>query len=127
MRILEQIEQTFKVAHIGGISDGIALRHHVLIRQAVHEILIANLDNRNAVREHMIGGHLAGVAKIGVADTRRAKLEPVDTALRGILSLAVSRSEEHTSELQPRMRISYAVFCLEHKKTRTTPLLLSIR
>src|SRR3546814_1435406 len=26
------------------------------------------------------------------------------------------RSEEHTSELQSLMRISYAVFCLEHKK-----------
>src|SRR3546814_3534963 len=26
------------------------------------------------------------------------------------------RSEEHTSELQSLMRISYAVFCLKHKK-----------
>src|SRR3546814_2835203 len=30
------------------------------------------------------------------------------------------RSEEHTSELQSLMRISYAVFCLKKKKTRTT-------
>src|SRR3546814_9990128 len=30
-----------------------------------------------------------------------------------------SRSEEHTSELQSLMRISYAVFCLKKKKTRT--------
>src|SRR3546814_10513423 len=29
-----------------------------------------------------------------------------------------SRSEEHTSELQSLMRISYAVFCLKKKKTR---------
>src|SRR3546814_1286347 len=28
------------------------------------------------------------------------------------------RSEEHTSELQPLMRISYAVFCLIKKKTQ---------
>src|SRR3546814_3911979 len=28
------------------------------------------------------------------------------------------RSEEHTSELQSRMRISYAVFCLNKKKTK---------
>src|SRR3546814_2810596 len=27
------------------------------------------------------------------------------------------RSEEHTSELQSRMRISYAVFCVKNKKT----------
>src|SRR3546814_3580295 len=30
----------------------------------------------------------------------------------------VSRSEEHTSELQSLMRISYAVFCLKKKKNR---------
>src|SRR3546814_2803528 len=31
--------------------------------------------------------------------------------------LAADRSEEHTSELQSLMRISYAVFCLKKKKT----------
>src|SRR3546814_8563655 len=30
----------------------------------------------------------------------------------------VERSEEHTSELQSLMRISYAVFCLKKKNTR---------
>src|SRR3546814_5875911 len=30
-----------------------------------------------------------------------------------------ARSEEHTSELQSLMRISYAVFCLKKKKTKT--------
>src|SRR3546814_6135605 len=30
------------------------------------------------------------------------------------------RSEEHTSELQSLMRISYAVFCLKKKKTTNT-------
>src|SRR3546814_1482424 len=33
-----------------------------------------------------------------------------------VRALALARSEEHTSELQSLMRISYAVFCL--KKTR---------
>src|SRR3546814_9816498 len=32
------------------------------------------------------------------------------------LSLTLARSEEHTSELQSLMRISYAVFCLKKKK-----------
>src|SRR3546814_3907809 len=31
----------------------------------------------------------------------------------------VDRSEEHTSELQSLMRISYAVFCLKKKKEKT--------
>src|SRR3546814_2218516 len=30
------------------------------------------------------------------------------------------RSEEHTSELQSIMRISYAVYCLKNKKTHST-------
>src|SRR3546814_2011682 len=35
-------------------------------------------------------------------------------------SLFSARSEEHTSELQSLMRISYAVFCLKKKKTSHT-------
>src|SRR3546814_10232685 len=35
--------------------------------------------------------------------------------------VAKTRSEEHTSELQSLMRISYAVFCLK-KKTNTTKI-----
>src|SRR3546814_7841325 len=34
--------------------------------------------------------------------------------------VAASRSEEHTSELQSLMRISYAVFCLKKKNKKTT-------
>src|SRR3546814_1113366 len=35
----------------------------------------------------------------------------------GWVSILLGRSEEHTSELQSLMRISYAVFCLKKKKT----------
>src|SRR3546814_8194065 len=34
----------------------------------------------------------------------------------GISRMGAGRSEEHTSELQSLMRISYAVFCLKKKK-----------
>src|SRR3546814_7172048 len=37
----------------------------------------------------------------------------------GRLPAPVNRSEEHTSELQSLMRISYAVFCLKKKKENT--------
>src|SRR3546814_2555664 len=40
-----------------------------------------------------------------------------DILARG--QLQVKRSEEHTSELQSLMRISYAVFCLKKKNTQT--------
>src|SRR3546814_2038438 len=36
----------------------------------------------------------------------------------GLLSVLPRRSEEHTSELQSLMRISYAVFCLKKKITQ---------
>src|ERR1043166_10032205 len=39
-----------------------------------------------------------------------------------LLLVAEYRSEEHTSELQSRFGISYAVFCLKKKKTNTTML-----
>src|SRR3546814_5582169 len=35
-------------------------------------------------------------------------------------NIILRRSEEHTSELQPLMRISYAVFCLKKKTTNKT-------
>src|SRR3546814_7927324 len=35
--------------------------------------------------------------------------------------IVVTRSEEHTSELQSLMRISYAVFCLKKKKIHRSP------
>src|SRR3546814_5701408 len=44
--------------------------------------------------------------------------EAADFRASGIT--AIHRSEEHTSELQSLMRISYAVFCLKKKKKRNT-------
>src|SRR3546814_9510409 len=63
---------------------------------------------------------------IGPADFRSEKLTALEAGVRLVLtsqaSLSVSsfynlydRSEEHTSELQSLMRISYAVFCLKKK------------
>src|SRR3546814_10423623 len=37
--------------------------------------------------------------------------------LRQVEGSSLQRSEEHTSELQSLMRISYAVFCLKKKQT----------
>src|SRR3546814_6914949 len=41
-----------------------------------------------------------------------------ESASRTLLDRGGSRSEEHTSELQSLMRISYAVFCLTKKKNK---------
>src|SRR3546814_7870169 len=45
--------------------------------------------------------------------------EPI---VRGLFQYGRFRSEEHTSELQSLMRISYAVFCLKKKKNDITIL-----
>src|SRR3546814_7629133 len=47
-------------------------------------------------------------------NARVTGIAPVDVPLR----IRLQRSEEHTSELQSLMRISYAVFCLKKKKTK---------
>src|SRR3546814_2908261 len=49
-------------------------------------------------------------------DPRRACADQVGNKLCG--GDAHARSEEHTSELQSLMRISYAVFCLKKKKKK---------
>src|SRR3546814_8235309 len=56
------------------------------------------------------GGNLGDAQPPGIRDTL---VGMADAVLQGH---AYQRSEEHTSELQSLMRISYAVFCLKKKK-----------
>src|SRR3546814_1466292 len=62
---------------------------------------------------------VAALKEAGIASVVAARLEPGD-----IGEDAAARSEEHTSELQSLMRISYAVLCLKkntsNKRTHTT-------
>src|SRR3546814_9168106 len=73
--------------------------------------------------------HSAGVGGPGAQRQEWSEvLEATLSGLSGVGSLnvldadgfVVARSEEHTSELQSLMRISYAVFCLTKKKNKTT-------
>src|SRR3546814_8878075 len=61
---------------------------------------------------------LLGVQVLFLAGDRRrlAQLEAVVDAVVARQRGGQDRSEEHTSELQSLMRISYAVFCLKKKK-----------
>src|SRR3546814_2372559 len=61
------------------------------------------IDVRTA--DEFAEGALPGAVRIETPD----KAERIGT---------LARSEEHTSELQSLMRISYAVFCLKKKKTQ---------
>src|SRR3546814_6889349 len=56
---------------------------------------------------------LAGAMQLWAARSHSGKRA---SAALGFLPVPATRSEEHTSELQSLMRISYAVFCLKKKK-----------
>src|SRR3546814_1134230 len=71
--------------------------------------------------EHIAAGHQRRGFEIGgaeAAERGHRSISWLATALIDTLlasSIAAARSEEHTSELQSLMRISYAVFCLKKK------------
>src|SRR3546814_6654944 len=98
---------------------------------------LAHCPRRAAGRQHMVGAAAIVAQRLGrpVAQEHRAgrlyAIEPCarlaqrqDQVLGGVAVADLERggqrvdlrSEEHTSELQSLMRISYAVFCLKKKK-----------
>src|SRR3546814_8585649 len=71
-------------------------------------------------RSIAVGGVVVDVDERRIADRAEARDVAAENRLRdvtrGIEEFEVGiRSEEHTSELQSLMRISYAVFCLKKK------------
>src|SRR3546814_8078540 len=76
-----------------------------------------------AKRQHHIGPVPRGDRIMNLEKfTDRAKgfLQAAQTVAIRMNHQRIGRSEEHTSELQSLMRISYAVFCLKKKKTQRT-------
>src|SRR3546814_10265110 len=69
--------------------------------------------------------HRAGVQDVPALPPRRG-LQRVGGAGREKPRPARARSEEHTSELQSLMRISYAVFCLKKKIMSKSPIMASL-
>src|SRR3546814_2144839 len=60
---------------------------------------------------------IADAHRIIGADKIRDRKHTLDPLQTPAAQRIIRRSEEHTSELQSLMRISYAVFCLKKKKT----------
>src|SRR3546814_6281473 len=83
-------------------------------------------DNSRVVLEKPLGRDLASAKQINQEVGKVFKESQIfridhylgKEAVQNLLALRFGnvRSEEHTSELQSLMRISYAVFCLKKKK-----------
>src|SRR3546814_3847373 len=63
----------------------------------------------------MTGGRELKACRLNINNFRGIKVATVLLPKHAVL-IGDNRSEEHTSELQSLMRISYAVFCLKQKK-----------
>src|SRR3546814_1133942 len=82
----------------------------------ISTLLQAGLANR-ALHDQRLSYRAPSVARCNQFDrTRRTAAVIARTDQHSVWQ----RSEEHTSELQSLMRISYAVFCLKQKNQKTT-------
>src|SRR3546814_4991850 len=106
-RALERARQTLGVVDVHLAAEGA----HLVGAWAAIEALRGD-GRRDERRDTGEGGHDACHSTIRRGRHRqrmRRRMRAADSAVR---------SEEHTSELQSLMRISYAVFCLKKKKKR---------
>src|SRR3546814_6316479 len=88
-----------------GPTDAIALYVRELTFDRIGIILPGLVEQGRRHRPEAVRRHLLG-----------PEAEGAQGGVDGIFGHRPSRSEEHTSELQSLMRISYAVFCLKKKK-----------
>src|SRR3546814_4874401 len=97
-----------KIAIITGGSGGIgkAVAERFLGEGARVMLVDIDQDGLDATRQALGGGDRIAITKADVSN-------------ESDVARYAERSEEHTSELQSLMRISYAVFCLKKKKDNT--------
>src|SRR3546814_2070673 len=83
------------------------------LAQKNHQAVLSRLTAREQqVLERIVAGRL----NKQIAGDLNISIKTVEAHRANIMEkLEVTRSEEHTSELQSLMRISYAVFCLKKK------------
>src|SRR3546814_1309363 len=77
---------------------------------------VQRYDSGSSYRDDIVG------SAVEDGDFARYEIDPLANQFlklpREEVGRSNERSEEHTSELQSLMRISYAVFCLKQKKTK---------
>src|SRR3546814_10804123 len=108
-------DETLRILFLDGIGRLIA--DEQVQRGTVHQLVIYPRPIFRRAMEHnaasliLVHNHPSGDATPSEED-----LIATRALVQISRSLDIERSEEHTSELQSLMRISYAVFCLKKKK-----------
>src|SRR3546814_4663117 len=83
-----------------------------------HVVVMIDADLATTPAEEVPDGGFIDVTPEPKAETNSGGMPDAEfNRLNGMMRSA--RSEEHTSELQSLMRISYAVFCLKKKQKET--------
>src|SRR3546814_3977727 len=80
-------------------------------------------DQLPSLMQHLVADHLTGeqIGEIAAeAEVKKVILTHFSPGSAGETNIDSYRSEEHTSEIQSLMRISYAVFCLKTKNSLNT-------
>src|SRR3546814_3028435 len=109
-----------------GVEAVLAVKAGQLAANLLGEILRLDRVGAVAAVDHQrLGAGRLGLRAVDAAVLEHAADHPVAPRHRGLVLVdgVVVRSEEHTSELQSLMRISYAVFCLEKKKNQITHMI----
>src|SRR3546814_3939718 len=95
----------FHTAYERGVDDPRALKEQLVRDGEAHAALVFEGDQVQGWAQY------GDVEELGLRHLREYAKDPPPPA---------ERSEEHTSELQSLMRISYAVFCLKKKTTHNS-------
>src|SRR3546814_6463584 len=112
-RIVQQNAPWSTVA-LGGQVEGRAIaRHHAASLLAIDQRRTPAIARDQLVE---IGAHQGAAAAALGSNEDLQPLHPADARCPAWPQGNDPRSEEHTSELQSLMRISYAVFCLQKKQ-----------
>src|SRR3546814_7501618 len=82
------------------------------------DLQISGLTSRRLATHHLLRFASPSDGPLAVSMNMSVNSGPA-MAIRTRMQIDGKRSEEHTSELQSLMRISYAVFCLKKKNYKT--------
>src|SRR3546814_1625748 len=99
----DNVEVLLRYEHGEANGDGPATQNHALYSRDSHDFLV---NDRGFF--HNKWDSLTGEINVDVG-----------FGDEGTITNIAGRSEEHTSELQSLMRISYAVFCLKKKQNKS--------